>query len=374
MADEQDKWLDREAAERLLRGEPLGAVDPHARAQADRLARALGALAATDPSAAPGGSGAAPGELPGEAAALAAFRAARSGPATDARASAAYATSAHEAAAAETVRRSRDADRPRPSRWGRPVRFGLAATLAACMAGGVAVAAGTGVLSSPFSGHDAPAPASSVSAAATPEASRTTPSAEPEEPSEKLLPDGTAPPGEEPTREPHTRTPPEAEAGGEHPGAATPLPDAEGTPPVGGDTKKWHRKVISACRDYRSGVLQGDKRRRLEEAAKGSSRVEDFCGRILGGTAGGVRHGGGAQGGGQSGGGRSGGDGGGADGGSGGGAGGSSGGEAGGGAGGSSGGEAGGSSGGDTIPAPGLPHPTPTTAYSALPHFPHPSR
>ncbi len=33
MADEQDKWLDRDAAERLLRGEPLEDVDPHARAR-----------------------------------------------------------------------------------------------------------------------------------------------------------------------------------------------------------------------------------------------------------------------------------------------------------------------------------------------------
>ncbi|MBM7173798.1 hypothetical protein JQK87_36585, partial [Streptomyces sp. G44] len=73
MADEQDKWLDRDAAERLLRGEPLEGVDPHARAKAERLARALGALAAADGPAKHAGSdrtpGAVPGELPGEAAA-----------------------------------------------------------------------------------------------------------------------------------------------------------------------------------------------------------------------------------------------------------------------------------------------------------------
>ncbi|MEU7050301.1 hypothetical protein [Streptomyces eurythermus] len=34
MADEQDKWLDRGTAERLLRGESLEAVDPSARDQA----------------------------------------------------------------------------------------------------------------------------------------------------------------------------------------------------------------------------------------------------------------------------------------------------------------------------------------------------
>ena len=64
MADEQYRWLDRDAAERLLRGEPLEAVDADTRERAEQLAEALGALA-TDPL--PGGV-----ELPGEAAALAA--------------------------------------------------------------------------------------------------------------------------------------------------------------------------------------------------------------------------------------------------------------------------------------------------------------
>ncbi|MEU8033735.1 hypothetical protein AB0C13_34835, partial [Streptomyces sp. NPDC049099] len=75
MADEQDKWLNRETAERLLRGEPLEAVDASARDQAERLSRALGALAAE---AAP-----ASGELPGEQAALAAFRKAREAAGTE---------------------------------------------------------------------------------------------------------------------------------------------------------------------------------------------------------------------------------------------------------------------------------------------------
>ncbi|MGN5379921.1 hypothetical protein ACQ4WX_29970 [Streptomyces lasalocidi] len=44
MADEHDKWLNRETAERLLRGESLEVVDARARDQAERLSRALGAL------------------------------------------------------------------------------------------------------------------------------------------------------------------------------------------------------------------------------------------------------------------------------------------------------------------------------------------
>ncbi|MDV9193345.1 hypothetical protein R6L23_34925, partial [Streptomyces sp. SR27] len=41
MADERYQWLDQEAAERLLRGEPVDTVDDRARRQAERLAKAL---------------------------------------------------------------------------------------------------------------------------------------------------------------------------------------------------------------------------------------------------------------------------------------------------------------------------------------------
>ncbi|MBW8701341.1 hypothetical protein MBT84_17180 [Streptomyces sp. MBT84] len=69
MADEQYRWLDSDAAERLLRGEPLDAVDDVARAHAARIAETLSELAAPPlPTS---------DELPGEASAVAAFRAAR---------------------------------------------------------------------------------------------------------------------------------------------------------------------------------------------------------------------------------------------------------------------------------------------------------
>ncbi|MGW2897749.1 hypothetical protein ACWDAO_24885, partial [Streptomyces sp. NPDC001212] len=96
MAEEQHRWLDRDTAERLLRGEPLDTVDITVRHQAERLAKALGALSAEsypppqaarafpDPAASPASSTAsaypddsADAALPGEAAALAAFRKAR---------------------------------------------------------------------------------------------------------------------------------------------------------------------------------------------------------------------------------------------------------------------------------------------------------
>jgi hypothetical protein len=44
MADEQFRWLDRDTAERLLRGESPDSVDAAVRDQAERLAEALAAL------------------------------------------------------------------------------------------------------------------------------------------------------------------------------------------------------------------------------------------------------------------------------------------------------------------------------------------
>ncbi len=79
MADEQYRWLDSDAAERLLRGEPLDAVDDVARAHAARIAETLSELAAPPlPTS---------DELPGEASAVAAFRAARTAATVSARAS-----------------------------------------------------------------------------------------------------------------------------------------------------------------------------------------------------------------------------------------------------------------------------------------------
>ncbi|MET8683935.1 hypothetical protein ABZV77_06930 [Streptomyces sp. NPDC004732] len=412
MADEQHKWLDRDAAERLLRGEPLEGIDSAARAQAERLARALSALdrvgepgelgepgvagvpgaaghspqatheatheaahAAAheadrdDAQAVPGavaargtgtGTGTGSGELPGEAAALAAFRAVRAGGAGVARGgssrTAPYATPAHEAAAGETVRLGRAGNRP-PSRWGRPVRFGVAAALAGCMIGGVAVAAGTGVLPSPFGKHSSPGPAVSASSGATPEEPTASPTEGAHEPSEDLSPDETTTPDEEPSsREPASSPPPEAEAGDERTRVPQ-QPTGDKKPPRGDEAKRWYRKAVAACRAYRSGELQGEKRRRLEEAAKGPARVEEFCGRILGGSGNGGQHGGG-QGGGDGHGGDDG----------------DGGGDGDNGSGGEEDGGSGGDAGGDPVPPisppTGGPHPNPSASRSALPVFP----
>ncbi|MET9430892.1 hypothetical protein [Streptomyces sp. NPDC003036] len=163
MADERDEWLDQDAAERLLRGEPVDPVDDHAREQARRLTAALEAVRAEMTAPAP------PAALPGEEAALAAFREARAAKSagTSAALSSPSAKGAGGDLGAVRLRAAPPRDQVR-GRWTRPLRWGLAASVAGLAVGGVAVAASTGVL--PVLGDDhEPLPASSsASAAATP--------------------------------------------------------------------------------------------------------------------------------------------------------------------------------------------------------------
>jgi hypothetical protein len=286
MADEDYEWLDREAAERLLSGEPVDGTDHHARAQAAQLAKALAALAADDRAGSVVPADVSP-ELPGEAAALAAFREAR-GPAAR--------PASTRVGAGETVRIGRESEPARPARWARPVRYSLAAVLAGCMIGGVAVAAGTGVLPSPFGDRDRPGPAASASPLASPEPLASPSGGGSEAPD--VEPDDVTTTPEGSSREPGGSKPPQGTEGS----GSTSKDTADGTttrPGGSGDAgredeaKGWYRKVVTACRDYRSGDLQGDKRRRLEEAAKGPQRVTEFCGRVLDGSGSDREHSGG---------------------------------------------------------------------------------
>ncbi|MFD7470384.1 hypothetical protein ACFV7N_37625, partial [Streptomyces tendae] len=143
MADEQDKWLDRETAELLLRGEPLEGGDPASRDRAMRLVVALSALSAPPVPA--------DEELPGEAAALAAFRKVRAERA-DGSAQAAGALghgAAHRPPETGLVRIGTRGEGARRPRRGRPLRLGLAAALTVGMIGGVAGAARPGVRAAP---------------------------------------------------------------------------------------------------------------------------------------------------------------------------------------------------------------------------------
>ncbi|MBW8792685.1 MAG: hypothetical protein JF597_03585 [Streptomyces sp.] len=266
MADEQYKWLNRVTAERLLRGESLEAVDASARDQAERLAETLGALSArATPAAA---------ELPGEEAALAAFRKARES-AEDARTAdqartgaAAWPGTDARGADAGLFRIGRTGTGSRPVRapgWARPARLGLAAALTVGMLGGVAVAAGTGVLPTPFDDNH-PGPAASVSAAGTP-----------------ARPHGSQSP--ESLLGGETRTP---SSGAASAGSGQPSPDPSGrskrrdTGSTGVQAGGWSG-ALTSCRAIRNGkTLGADRRRALEGLAGGAARVDTFCKAVLG--------------------------------------------------------------------------------------------
>ncbi|MFI8827513.1 hypothetical protein [Streptomyces sp. NPDC053431] len=259
MADERYQWLDQEAAERLLRGEPVDSVDDVSRAQAEILARALDA--ARTPAALERD-----GELPGEAAALAAFR------------KVVAERAAQAAVPGSTARGAADLGAVRIApvlagrRWGRSLRYGLAAAFAAVTVGGVAVAAGTGVL--PLTAEP---PGRSVAATDTtgPAVSGSpTGGIGSEVPAVPTGPDGrTVTPGA--TDGPATAT---AGPGGENGATVTPGRTPTGGP-RGGDADR--AKVIEACQDYRAGKLAGSGRDRLTSALRNGETVKRYCDRIL---------------------------------------------------------------------------------------------
>ncbi|MEU9357872.1 hypothetical protein AB0D35_07120 [Streptomyces sp. NPDC048301] len=288
MADEQQEWLDADVAERLLRGESAGFADPagdHISKEVQRLESALRALRTPGPAA---------GELPGEAAVLAAFREAPREVRGSGRAVAEDGTGRQDAL--HTVRIGARPTAPvRRSRWTRPVRYGLAASIAGCALGGVAVAAGTGMLPAPFGGHGSPVPATSVSAAASPEElgvevpDPVVPSPPPPVPSGSPgAPDSSEAPG------PEGR----GTAGGEAPtggddGTATDreAPGRDESPQDGPDSgakpgeeaaAQAYKRSLDACRAYRSGTLSRGEERRLVALAGGRRKLDRFCDRLLG--------------------------------------------------------------------------------------------
>ncbi len=329
MADRYDDWLDKDAAEKLLRGEPVVPLGDQARDDAVRLAEALGAARAVRrvPS----------GELPGEDAVLTAFRqASRSGGDRLAGRNAGTAFPGQPGTLHSVHIGAAPAAPPRRPRWSRPVRFGLAVSLAGCALGGVAVAAGTGMLPGPFGGHASPAPASSVSAA-TPEplVSRLPaedPSAEAlptplDDPDPLSSPESRQPGASEEAERPETggtdaeadgddrtgdRNRPDGTAGsdggsgGRSGGSgrenASKDPAHRDERPGGsdghGDGGNWYEKSVKACKAFRAGTLDERSRRHLIKLAKGEENLERFCDRLLGGDGSGGSDGGGSSGGG----------------------------------------------------------------------------
>ncbi|MEU0163097.1 hypothetical protein ABZ154_30935, partial [Streptomyces sp. NPDC006261] len=221
------------------------------------------------------------------------------------------------------------AARPRRPRWSRPVRFGLAVSLAGCALGGVAVAAGTGAIPGPFGGQGSPAPASSVSAA-TPEPlvsglpaddpSAAAPPSPPGAPAPVSSPESRQPgASEEPTGPKPGGTGPEADddrtgdrnrpggsdgTGGSGRENASRDPAGRDDRPGGSGGKgnqdgNWYEKSTKACKAFREGTLDERSRRHLVQLAKGEENLERFCDRLLGGGSGGPGSGsGGSSGGG----------------------------------------------------------------------------
>ncbi|MET9354184.1 hypothetical protein ABZY14_14515 [Streptomyces sp. NPDC006617] len=264
MADEQDKWLDRETAEFLLRGEPLEGADPAVRDRAERLVAALGALVPPAPTGE---------ELPGEATALAAFRKVRAeqadGPA-GASAAVGHGAAGRPSGAGPLGIGSRGGG-PRRPRRGRPLRLGLAAALTVGMIGGVAAAAGTGVLPTPFDRTE-PEPATTVSAAASPDRPLAPPS-----PLDGVQ--GGSVPG---------ATPGAPGSGAARDGGGAQDRGADDQNPGGSDGRR--SSLAASCRKVRAGKeLDTAHRRALKEAAGGASRVGKYCGALLAGTGTGGR-------------------------------------------------------------------------------------
>ncbi|MEU8996710.1 hypothetical protein AB0C95_18180 [Streptomyces caniferus] len=266
MADDRYNWLDKDTAEQLLRGEPVSARHGDGARELEQFLEAAAAVAARAPETA---------QLPGEDAAVEAFRqAARRG--SGAR---------HRTAAdpfPDGVRTAHTADVTERTRLGRPFRRGFAVALAACAIGGVAVAAGTGVLPSPFRGGD-PAPASSVSAAETPRPFRTGEPGAQTDGTTAQTPDAT--PGRPDTRPSGTPTPGASPGAGTRPGG-TPSggtgrdhgkPGGKATDPGRGSTKNL---LLALCKNYESGkrgTMDRDTLRRLESKAGGPDKVHAFC-------------------------------------------------------------------------------------------------
>ncbi|MFC8428801.1 hypothetical protein [Streptomyces sp. NPDC057253] len=257
MADESYRWLDLETAERLLRGEPLEAVDEATRDQARRLAETLAALTAEP---APTST-----ELPGEEAALAAFRKVRANRADDWVSPPAQ--DRHRAggdpADAGLVRIGAPGPKAAPPRRRRPAHFALAAVLAAGVVGGAAIVAGTGVLAP--SGNDEPEPGSSVSADVSPDHPLVSPS--------PRGPEVAPSPGGSPSGVAGSRDTARGDTGGARGSASDGL---DGRPGSG------VKSALAACRDLREGKeLTPTRKRSLEGAAGGSPRVWNYCKGVL---------------------------------------------------------------------------------------------
>ncbi|MFE4829134.1 hypothetical protein [Streptomyces sp. NPDC056672] len=312
MADERDAWLDKDVAERLLRGEPVEALDDDVLARTERLAEALRDIAAI--------TYANDAELPGEAAALAAFR--RAGTAGESATDATGATAVGAGAGAGlglgaggglglgsglgsglgvgvgvgvgesllgAVRLAPAPGDIGAPRLGRPVRRGLAVAVAGCALGGIAVAASAGVIPPLFAGEHDPVPANSVSSVTSPGPRVSGPSdggRDTAGPSETPGPDREEaltphPSSEEGSDGAHAR---DGDSGRDENGGAL-AGSGLSASAQGYRAGTLYRETLDACRALRGGTIDEERKRALESAADGSGGAKRFCDRLLDGRS-----------------------------------------------------------------------------------------
>ncbi|MFI2208880.1 hypothetical protein [Streptomyces sp. NPDC020141] len=280
MADERYEWLDQDTAERLLRGERVEAPGGPPRARAARLDRALRSVGRPGLPLHPED-----GEMQGEAAALAAFRKVRAD----------SAGAPGEGASLGVVRLARPPRSHRARLLPRTVRFGVVATVAGFAFGGVAVAAGAGLLPSPFEQPTAsPRVAGGAAPPAAPGSER--PTARPTSPF-ALGPTAAGELFGSPSADgaPRSRNPTPSPSVSGPSGAVTGTPERGGgrtgdegwseghQQNPGGTTGEEYRVLLDDCRAHRDGSIGSASEKRLERVARGSGRVTRFCDRLLGG-------------------------------------------------------------------------------------------
>ncbi|MFJ7260483.1 hypothetical protein ACIQV2_09985 [Streptomyces globosus] len=298
MADERNRWLDRAASERVLRGAPASAdADPRDPEAEARLRAALDMLV---PPPAPPGS-----ELPGEAAAVAAFRAARG-------TAGAAGAAEPSGAAVPLVELGRTPSAVVPAqarasaggrRGSRPARFALAAALAGVAVGGLAAAGGAGLLDRIT--HDTAGPAPAVSLSADEDPAHTGETVRPSSPPQ-LMPspfrgDGFVPPSGTPATPGGETGTGQGRGGSGEPGLGAggtgTFPDTAagggstrgtGKETLGGATllereRETRRKAVDLCQAYRSGQMNPDRRDRLSRLAQGIARIPRYCETLLDG-------------------------------------------------------------------------------------------
>ncbi|MFI7357207.1 hypothetical protein ACIBTP_25135 [Streptomyces avidinii] len=296
MADERNRWLDKAAADKLLRGEPVEPVGPaadqRARTEAARLRAALDALGAVAEPL--------PVELPGEAAAVAAFRTARGA------ARPAAVSEAPDVAAEPVIDLGRIIPAPvSAGRRGRTVSFGLAAALASVAVGGLAAAAGAGLLDRARHDSAGPAPAMSVSAGedssqgigsgAPTSSPRPTPTPLPNGSNATVLPDAARTPDADGRTTPGTEAGAGASSGATATGGTgkdaqdgrigTGGRDVDRDTFGGGGTDKDGRegdrelrlKAADLCEQFKSGRINDDRREWLARQANGLTRIPAYC-------------------------------------------------------------------------------------------------